>query len=1006
MPDRSGDDDYRDQNGNEDQTEEIPRVSALKPLRHLTGHSETINRLAWSPDNRTLATPSNDQTIRLWDMTAKAEPIVISGPTERITSAAWSPDGSMLAAGSGDSKVWLWHLLTGQSRSYRAHTRTVFSVAWSLDGKLLASGSGDTSIAICHAASQRLITLLRGHSGAVHCVAWSPNGKDLASCSEDQTVRIWDVTTGRVKRILEGHTAPVYDLAWSPDGSILASASQDLTIRLWGRMVGVLEGHTGIVNSLSFSFDGKFLASKSMDGSVRLWRCDRWETVEILEEPASPYWTAGLAFHPNRPVLATLGDTDTAVRVWRFHSEVLGAADSIMPTVRYTAAKVVLVGDSGVGKTGLADALLKQPVTGTISTHGRHVRRLDAREHVVGNGINEIHEIYLWDMAGQPSYRLVHQLHLNQVVVALVVFDVKSDTDPFSGVKYWVRALRHAQQLKGGHLPLKMFLVAGRIDRGGVGVSRQRITGVMQSLKFDRYFETSAYQGDGVPELEGAIQNAIDWEALPKVSSTWLFQTIKNFLSRIRESKSGLLYTVDDLYDTFIHLPEAPEESDDLRAQFETCIALVESQALIRRFSFGNLVLLQPEILDAYASAMISAAKDEADGVGSIVEEDVKHGRFRIPETERIADEAEEQLLLIATVEDLIQHEIALRDEDANGVPILVFPSQSARPAPEPSDLETPAVIFAFDGPVLNVYAMLAVRLSNSRLFTGKDVYENATFFVDAVGGTSRVYLETKEEGRAEVRVYFDEGVSETTRKNTEEYIHAHLMRRAIPGSVRRRRPLVCGKCGTPITDLQAQKRREMRFDWIPCPVCSTKISLVMDEERATAVQVLMNTAMVTRLDRLADTQRERQRAISIIQGKRLTDDHDIFFCHNGADKPGVKQIGEALLEYGILPWLDEWELQPGQPWQPLVEAQILKSKRMAFFVGAHKVGTWQQHELYTFMDLKRPVILVFLPNAPRNPDYPAFLKGSTWVDFRKSDPDPLGQLIWGITGTNPRAAK
>ncbi|NWG16957.1 MAG: hypothetical protein HXY41_10005, partial [Chloroflexi bacterium] len=783
MSNRAGDDDHRHLDGSETETEEVEvlRVNALKPLRHLTGHSETINRIAWSPDNKTLATPSNDQTIRLWDMTAKDEPIIISGPTERVTSSAWSPDGSMLAAGSGDSRVWLWHIPTGQVRNYRAHTRTVFSVAWSPDGKLLASGSGDASIAICYAASQRLVKPLLGHSGAVHRVLWSPNGKELASCSDDQTIRIWDTATWRVKRILEGHTGPVYDLAWTPDGKLLASASEDLTIRLWGRMVGVLEGHTGIVNSLSFSFDGKFLASKSMDGSVRLWRCDTWETVEIVEEPASRSWTAGLAFHPKRPVLATLGEADMVVRVWRFHSNVLGIAEPVMPTVRYTAAKVVLVGDSGVGKTGLADALLKQPVTGTISTHGRHVRRLDVQEHLVGSGVNEIQEIYLWDMAGQPSYRLVHQLHLSQVVVALVVFDVKSDTDPFSGVKYWVRALRHAQQLKGALLPLKLFLVAARIDRGGVGVSTQRIEGIRQSLKFDRYFATSAVENIGIPELEGAIQNAIDWDALPKVSSTWLFQTIKNFLSRIRESHTGLLYTVDDLYDTFIHQPDAPEQTGDLRTQFETCIALVESQALIRRFSFGNLVLLQPEILDTYASAMIAAAKDEPEGAGSIAEEDVKHGRFRIPETERIADEAEEQLLLIATVEDLIQHEIALRDEDANGVPILVFPSQSASLPPEAPHPDSRTVIFTFEGPMLNVYAMLAVRLWNSGLFTSKDVYENATFFTDAVGGTSKVYLEQKEEGKAEIQVFFDEAVSEKTRKQTEEYIHAHLLRRAIP---------------------------------------------------------------------------------------------------------------------------------------------------------------------------------------------------------------------------------
>ena len=68
----------------------------------------------------------------------------------------------------------------------------------------------------------------------------------------------------------------------------------------------------------------------------------------------------------------------------------------------------------------------------------------------------------LWDLAGQPGYRLIHQLHLNEVAVALIVFDSRSETDPFSGVKYWARALAQARQLEGSAaVPLQAYLVAG-----------------------------------------------------------------------------------------------------------------------------------------------------------------------------------------------------------------------------------------------------------------------------------------------------------------------------------------------------------------------------------------------------------------------------------------------------------------------------------------------------------------------------------------------------------------
>jgi hypothetical protein len=114
-------------------------------------------------------------------------------------------------------------------------------------------------------------------------------------------------------------------------------------------------------------------------------------------------------------------------------------------------------------------------------------------------------------------------------------------------------------------------------------------------------------------------------------------------------------------------------QPDNLQAKFDTCIGLVESRELIRRLSFGNFVLMQPEQLDAYASAMRNAVRDEPDGMGSIAAEEARAGRFRMSEDERIKDKAQESLLLIATVEDLLRHEIALREQEDEGL-YLIFP--------------------------------------------------------------------------------------------------------------------------------------------------------------------------------------------------------------------------------------------------------------------------------------------------------------------------------------------
>ena len=82
-------------------------------------------------------------------------------------------------------------------------------------------------------------------------------------------------------------------------------------------------------------------------------------------------------------------------------------------------------------------------------------------------------EVLLWDLAGQPGYRIVHQLHLEGAALALILFDAKSETAPLAGVRHWARAVRHAHPAADGGLPT--FLVAARADRGGINVSDQRI---------------------------------------------------------------------------------------------------------------------------------------------------------------------------------------------------------------------------------------------------------------------------------------------------------------------------------------------------------------------------------------------------------------------------------------------------------------------------------------------------------------------------------------------------
>ena len=212
---------------------------------YLVGHTNTVNTLSFKPGSSTLASGSNDDTIRIWDLTWdawKSRPIrTLRGHRNDVESVAWSPDGTLLASASRDRTVRLWNPDNGTNTAVlRGHTNTVRSVAWSPDGTLLASGSRDGTIRIWDPTdTDSPPHVLEGHTGNVNTLAFHPTEALLASGSSDDTIRLWNPTTGVHKATLKGHTGSVNTIAWNSDGSLLVSGSSDDTIRLWEPLAAV-----------------------------------------------------------------------------------------------------------------------------------------------------------------------------------------------------------------------------------------------------------------------------------------------------------------------------------------------------------------------------------------------------------------------------------------------------------------------------------------------------------------------------------------------------------------------------------------------------------------------------------------------------------------------------------------------------------------------------------------------------------------------------------------------
>lgn len=303
----------------DDGTVRLWDVATLRTRATLKGHSKSVNTVAFSPDGQTLASGGADATIKLWNTSTWKTQATIRGP-KAVNSLAFTPDGSMLASTGSNAAVILWDLGTGTKRATLA--RGVVGrelccnrLAISPDGAMLAAAD-ERVVRLWDVATQeerppwpqRIFCELTS-------LAFSPDGKQLAAGDEYGAGKLWDAATGRTLVLLDPahyRGGSVFSVAFSPDDKNLALGGLE-TLTLWDRKTqkvwAVFDAHKGMVTSVAFTSDSKILASGNSEGTVKLWdvaAIPRNVPAQWFDDPPRPAFEGGSEALQHTVVVPTL----------------------------------------------------------------------------------------------------------------------------------------------------------------------------------------------------------------------------------------------------------------------------------------------------------------------------------------------------------------------------------------------------------------------------------------------------------------------------------------------------------------------------------------------------------------------------------------------------------------------------------------------------------------------------------------------------------------------------
>ena len=805
-----------------------PLTRYLRSTDKLGPLSTAIRAIKWSPNGDALAVSTEDGIVTIWKE-GLTDPIFQTKTSlGGAQDLAWAPDNRriVIPGGEPDFEVQVFSIETGSpsSKCPEIHER-ICSVAWAPSGKFFAS-AGEAGTVKVSGPSGLLATITDSSAGA-RTLAWNPTSSHLAVGSHLGQIDLYSVPAWNLSTLVTQWES-ISTLAWLPDGKHIIVGCADYRLRILDaetrREIAVLEGHTAPIVNASVSPDGQLVVSSSADGTIRFWLSEDWIALGYFAmcRNTEPPFRAIASFHPSATrlsVASTLVFKDAfGVTLFDFDPEALigGCTDEY---IRYTSAKIALVGESNVGKSCLAQRLAentypKDSELGT--THGMRLWQMDL-ETQSRQGATERRELFLWDMGGQREYRLVHQLFLHDTAIALLPFDPTRGKTAYEDVEEWNKRL--VKQLRGAQA--SKILVGTKMDTETDLVDRTEIERLCQRCGIHTYLETSALTGRGVDSLRAAIYRSLDWSRLASTRRPRLFQWIRDDVERRRAAGEVVLLLEDLKAAARQGLPgEYSASSVDAVA---TQLALQGSIAQTRLATGEQAIVLQVAVIEKYAGALIVAARKNPHRVPALELRQIGASDIDLPGisgNERLP-RLQERIVLECVVQLLIEHWICFEHEG-----LLIFPTllKASDVFDATQSARSVCLFYDFSGAIDNIYASLIAWLVIAKNFCQVRLGPDFAEFEKADSGVCGVRKVERRGGFAHLDVYFEQKTAAALQREFIGFVDDHLKRNDI--EVVEHIDLLCAKCRYEIPRVVVQQRIARGENRVTCPVCESVLDV------------------------------------------------------------------------------------------------------------------------------------------------------------------------------------